>query len=175
MQLTIIWDIPLCSPLEVNRRFRRMYLLHLQGRIDQAMYKHQSRSKVKFLSVFTLASFWAYSTLKMAAIYSSETSLSFQRISWRCMPEDGTPHNPRCENLHSCSAPEVCLHIQQPRKCINIANLWNRCAAERCNFNRLSAYSNSFLIAHKERISCLALIKLTTITYGIFYGGESVL
>jgi hypothetical protein len=37
MKNTIFWDIMLCSPLKVNRRFAETYRLHLQGRkISQA-------------------------------------------------------------------------------------------------------------------------------------------
>jgi hypothetical protein len=51
---------------------------------------------------FTLVSCSAYSsTLKMEAICSSETSVDFQRTTQRYIPEDGTLHNHRCENLKS--------------------------------------------------------------------------
>jgi hypothetical protein len=39
---------------------------------------------------FTLVSCSAYSTLKMEAICSSETSVAFQRITRRYVPEDST-------------------------------------------------------------------------------------
>jgi hypothetical protein len=41
------------------------------------------------------------STLKMEEKYSSEMSVDFQRTSRRCIPEDKTLHNHRCENLKS--------------------------------------------------------------------------
>jgi hypothetical protein len=41
------------------------------------------------------------STLKMEAIYSSETSVETQRTTRRHIPEDDTLHNHRCENLIS--------------------------------------------------------------------------
>jgi hypothetical protein len=41
-----------------------------------------------------------FSTLKMEAIFSSETSVDFQRTTRRYIPEDGTLHNHRCENLN---------------------------------------------------------------------------
>jgi hypothetical protein len=53
---------------------------------------------------FTLVSCSAYfSTLKMEAICSSETSVDSQRTARRYtrIPEDGTLHNHRCENLKS--------------------------------------------------------------------------
>jgi hypothetical protein len=37
----------------------------------------------------------------MEAICSSETSVHFQRTTRRYIPEDGTLHNHRCENLKS--------------------------------------------------------------------------
>jgi hypothetical protein len=50
----------------------------------------------------TLVSCSAYSSaLKMEAICSSETSVETQRTTRRYIPEDGTLHNHRCENLNS--------------------------------------------------------------------------
>jgi hypothetical protein len=40
-------------------------------------------------------------TLKMKAICSSETSVDSQRTTWCYIPEDGTLHNHRCQNLKS--------------------------------------------------------------------------
>jgi hypothetical protein len=37
----------------------------------------------------------------MEAICSSETSVEFQRTTRRYIPDDGTLHNHRCENLES--------------------------------------------------------------------------
>jgi hypothetical protein len=49
---------------------------------------------------FTLVSSSAYaSALKMEAIYSSESSVDFQRATLSYIPEDSTLHNHRCENL----------------------------------------------------------------------------
>jgi hypothetical protein len=42
-----------------------------------------------------------FSTLKMEAICSSETSVDTQRTTQRYIPEEGTLHNHRCENLIS--------------------------------------------------------------------------
>jgi hypothetical protein len=51
---------------------------------------------------FTLVSCSAYfSTLKMEAICSSETSVDTQLTTRRYIPEDGTLHNHCCENLKS--------------------------------------------------------------------------
>jgi hypothetical protein len=37
----------------------------------------------------------------MEANYYSETSVDFQRTTWRYIPEERTIHNHRCENLNS--------------------------------------------------------------------------
>jgi hypothetical protein len=51
---------------------------------------------------YTLVSCSAYfSTMKMEAICSSETSVDFQRTTRRHTPEDSTLHYHRCENLKS--------------------------------------------------------------------------
>jgi hypothetical protein len=54
-----------------------------------------------------------YSTLKMEAICSSETSVDTQRTTRRHIPEDDTLHNHGCENLISymyfCSFLVSCL------------------------------------------------------------------
>jgi hypothetical protein len=56
-------------------------------------------------SSFTLVSCSAYfSTLKMEAICSSETSVETQCTTRRCIPEDGTLHN------HCCWEPQI-LHV----------------------------------------------------------------
>jgi hypothetical protein len=43
----------------------------------------------------------------MEAICSSETSVDFQRITRRYIPEDSTLHNHRCENLKFYKIPTV--------------------------------------------------------------------
>jgi hypothetical protein len=49
------------------------------------------RFEALLATCFTLVSCLAYSsTLKMAATCSSETSVDFQRITWRYIPEDRT-------------------------------------------------------------------------------------
>jgi hypothetical protein len=40
-------------------------------------------------------------TSVIQAIYSYETSVDFQRITRRYIPEDNTLHNHRCENLET--------------------------------------------------------------------------
>jgi hypothetical protein len=109
-----IWDITSCSPLKVNRRFGGTYRLHLQSRrISRARDQRESRWQAQEQSAsrnfglclppaFTLVSCSAYSsTLKLEAIYSSESSVDFQRTTRRYMPADGTLPNQRRENLKS--------------------------------------------------------------------------
>jgi hypothetical protein len=56
-----------------------------------------SKQVARFLlATCLLAGFFAeliYSTLKMEAIYSSETSANTQRTTWHHIPEDDTFHN----------------------------------------------------------------------------------
>jgi hypothetical protein len=43
-----------------------------------------------------------YSTLNLMVIFSSETSIDFQRTARRNIPDDRTLHNHLCERLKSC-------------------------------------------------------------------------
>jgi hypothetical protein len=85
------------------------------GRIRSLIVLHSSTPKMEetkstvfwnitlcLPSAFTLVSCSAYfSTLKMEALCSPETSVDFQRTTRRYIPEDSTLHNHRCENLTS--------------------------------------------------------------------------
>jgi hypothetical protein len=63
-----------------------------------------------FAPCFMLISCLAYpSTLKMEVTCSTETSVDFQRTTWRYIPEDRTLHNHRCENVKSCKNNPVFL------------------------------------------------------------------
>jgi hypothetical protein len=67
----ICWDITPCSPSKGNRR--------LGG------------TELWLQPAFTLVSCPAYSsTLKVEAICSSETSVEYQRVTWRYIPRDST-------------------------------------------------------------------------------------
>jgi hypothetical protein len=80
-RVLIFWDITLCSPLKINRRFGRIYCLP---------------------PVFTLVYCSAYSsTLKMEATCSSRTSADFRQTTQRYVPEDTIFHNHLCENFKS--------------------------------------------------------------------------
>jgi hypothetical protein len=83
MKSTIFWYITQCSPLKVNRRFRGTCRLHL--RISREKYE-----PCHLLSRWL--SFSAYSSLKMEAICSSETSVEFQRTTCRDIAKDSTLH-----------------------------------------------------------------------------------
>jgi hypothetical protein len=61
-------DITPCSLLKVNRRFRRTCRPHFQGRISWEVYQLESGKLVSGSS---------YSTFKIEAICSSETSVTF--------------------------------------------------------------------------------------------------
>jgi hypothetical protein len=84
-------NITTCSLLKFNRCFGGTYRLHFQSRISLARYQREGRWQAES-AAFTLVYFSAYSTLKMEAICSSETSVDFQRAT-RCYH--------RCENLTS--------------------------------------------------------------------------
>jgi hypothetical protein len=89
MKSIIFWVMTPCSLFSCNRRFGGIYRLHLQGR------RNNSASKQVCLLAEPVSS-----TLKMEAIYSSETSVATQQTI-RHIPEDDTLHNHRCENLKS--------------------------------------------------------------------------
>jgi hypothetical protein len=56
-------------------------------------------------------------TMKMEAIYSSETSVDFQSTIWRYVPEDITLQNHCCENLTSYN-PFTCHSLSTSLKII---------------------------------------------------------
>jgi hypothetical protein len=92
MKSTIFWDITPCCSLSVNWIFERIYRLHLQGlKISLARNQRESRWKASF----HLLTRWfhvqlIFSTLKMEAVCSSETSVGTQRTIRRYIPHDGT-------------------------------------------------------------------------------------
>jgi hypothetical protein len=107
MKNAVFWDVTLCSSC-VNRRFGGTYCLHLQGR----KISEQGTSVSKWLQTeppventqlyrkregrrvgpdHTIFSFADFSTLKIEAIYSSETSVH-TRSTQRHIPEDGILH-----------------------------------------------------------------------------------
>jgi hypothetical protein len=88
---SIFWDITLCNPLKVKRRFGGTCRLHLQGRrISQALHQRDAGGKQR-----------CYDTTEMEATCSSETVVDFQRTTWCYIPEDRNLHNHRSENLKS--------------------------------------------------------------------------
>jgi hypothetical protein len=94
MKNAIFWDVALCRSC-VNRHFRRTYRLHLQGRkiCEQGNSSLQPPAHAGSLHA-------DFSTLKMGAIRSSETSVH-TRSTRRHIPEDGILHSHRNENLKS--------------------------------------------------------------------------
>jgi hypothetical protein len=112
MNSTIFWDITPCSLLRVSRRFGRTYRLHVQGRkINRARNQRESRWQAELVSCLAY-----FLTLKMEAICSSETSVGSQWTTRRYIPEDGTIHNHRIENLKS-------YNVKLMSKIIN--DIWN--------------------------------------------------
>jgi hypothetical protein len=121
---TIFWDITSCSPLKVNWRFGGTYRLHFQSRkISQAKTRMKAGGNQSCFSAYSL-------TLKMEAICYSETSVDSRQTARRFMPEDGTLHNHRCENLRSyirnlCSSFKERDHILEwDQLFLNLFMLW---------------------------------------------------
>jgi hypothetical protein len=101
MKSSIVWDITLCSPLKVNRRFEGTCHLHMQDR----RRNQQEADKHIPPICFMLTSCLLYCfTMKMELKCFSETSPDFQRITQFCIPEDRTLHSDRCENVRSYEA-----------------------------------------------------------------------
>jgi hypothetical protein len=87
----IFWSITLCSLLKVSRGFGGICLLATCFMLDSCL-PHPSK-------------------LKMQAIFFSETSVRFQRTTWRYVPEDRTLHKRLCENLKSYWA--ICSTLKE--------------------------------------------------------------
>jgi hypothetical protein len=116
---TIFWDITPSSPLTINRRFGGTYRLQIQGRkISLARSRRKSRWQAETPPGKTPG----FVTLKMEAIYSSETPVDTQRTTRRYIPEDGTLHKHRgkilkCFNLWSVFVPKIsCLKTTKWRE-----------------------------------------------------------
>jgi hypothetical protein len=88
LKSSIFWDITLCSPLEVVRRFGEICHLSIQSR---RMSRARNQREIR----------WQAKKQEDGGDSSSETSIVFQRTIRRYIPEDRTLHNHRCENLKS--------------------------------------------------------------------------
>jgi hypothetical protein len=71
----IFWDITPCSSLYVKRRFGGTYRLHLQGRNNKFSKKPACKQVATNLLERWFLAKLIFSTLKMEAICSSETSV----------------------------------------------------------------------------------------------------
>jgi hypothetical protein len=99
LKTTILWDITPCIPLKVNPRF---------GGTSPSSSGSKNKPRKKPELCFHAGFLLAYSlTLKMEAIYSSETSVDFQRTTRRYIPEVNTLHNIK-RKLHSDRPNEWC-------------------------------------------------------------------
>jgi hypothetical protein len=86
MKSSIFWDITSC------RLLKSTYVseVHIDSisRIEKA---EQETSKALFVTCFDVGFLLdLYFDLNMEATYSSETSIDFQRTTWRCIPEGRT-------------------------------------------------------------------------------------
>jgi hypothetical protein len=98
---SIFCDIMPCSPLKVNRRFRRTCHLHLHSWwVSLASNRHVADSKSSLAS-----------TLKMDMTCSSETSADFQQTTWCYIPDNRTIHNHCRENLESYAI-RIQMHLR---------------------------------------------------------------
>jgi hypothetical protein len=88
MKSIIFWGMMPCSLLSMKRRFGGTYRLHLQGRRHN-FSKNQEASRWQEFCLLVLGKI-IFSTLKMEAICSSETSLDTQQTTRRHTPEDDT-------------------------------------------------------------------------------------
>jgi hypothetical protein len=110
----IFWDITLCSPLSVNRRFGGTYRLHLQGRRNKFSEKpvwKQVASRVGFLLGLSFPE-------DGGDMFRRNIDWHLTDYTWRYIPEDGTLHNHGCENLKSYIACVcVCVRLSLGRNC----------------------------------------------------------
>jgi hypothetical protein len=72
-----------------------------------------------------------FSTLKMEAICSSETSVASQQTTRRHIPEDDTLHNHRCESLKSYGTTFQCIAGK-------VASVINYCSKENLSTREIS-------------------------------------
>jgi hypothetical protein len=64
----------------------------------------------------------------MEAIYSSETSVDFQQATRRCIPEDSTFHNHRCENLKSYNMHNDLYYFRYDRESVHKSRMESKTA-----------------------------------------------
>jgi hypothetical protein len=89
IKITVVWDLTRCSPVNVHRRFGWTYCLHLQDRrVIQTCNHHEAGGKY---SLFLMVTFFAHSsTLRLEAVSSFETAVTFYRNTRHYSPEDST-------------------------------------------------------------------------------------
>jgi hypothetical protein len=76
MKMVVLWDVALCSLVEVYRLFRGTCCLHHLG---DSLNSHLHTSSIVFHKAITLM---------MEAINTSETSVNFYQITRRNNPEE---------------------------------------------------------------------------------------
>jgi hypothetical protein len=64
----------------------------------------------------------------MEAIFSSETSVDFQRTTRRYIPEDVTLHNHRCENRKSYKTQDLATEMVLHKHCFVRHMYWSSAA-----------------------------------------------
>jgi hypothetical protein len=88
------------SPSKVNKRFRGIYYLHVQAE-EQAKQESSMKAYDKQTCLHACFVLAYYSTRKMEAIRSSETSVDFPNTTRRYIRDDKTLYNHHCEIFKS--------------------------------------------------------------------------
>jgi hypothetical protein len=80
---SVFWNIKLCSPLKINRRFEETYLFHLQGGIINPTGDQPSLLPVLFWFLFSRSLMWRRQTpAKCLLIFNGIHSVISQKIEY---------------------------------------------------------------------------------------------
>jgi hypothetical protein len=88
----VFWDITLCSPLKINRRF------------GETCVQAKEETSIKQVASRALIPVGLFFDTEMKMTCSFETSVEFQWTKRRYIPDDGTLLDHRCENHNSCTS-----------------------------------------------------------------------
>jgi hypothetical protein len=146
----------------VNRRFGETYRLHLQGRNIRERGTSVSRLlQSKLPPAHAGSSLADFSTLKMEAIRSSETSVH-TRSTRRYIPENGILHSHRCQNLKSYllgKFANLCYNrFIQPNSLCNYEAVLKYLHLKTLNFKRRNLDALYLINVFKNRIDCCSVM-----------------
>jgi hypothetical protein len=114
VNMTVLWDIAMCSLAEVDRCFEGVCCLHHQGaHCSQSTPCHETK-KIGWLISWDAEPIvsWRFIVLMMEAESTSETSVNFYETTRCNIPEDGLLHTRQRENLKAHRDNTVRLHTQ---------------------------------------------------------------